>query len=114
MQAGKQHLAQGRGGWREQGGGGCSASARWGWGPCWEGAREGGRGRGISGRERCLLRERCTLPQVLKGWLTSDKEWERERALWVCAHVLGACKERFELMVSGDPPRALVPPSHHS
>ncbi|XP_072703742.1 maestro heat-like repeat-containing protein family member 2B [Ciconia boyciana] len=35
---------------------------------------------------------------VLKGWLTSDKEWERERALWVCAHVLGACKERFELM----------------
>ncbi|KAM6234891.1 maestro heat-like repeat-containing protein family member 2B [Spheniscus humboldti] len=35
---------------------------------------------------------------VLKGWLTSAKEWERERALRVCAHVLGACKERFELM----------------
>ncbi|XP_059685558.1 maestro heat-like repeat-containing protein family member 2B, partial [Gavia stellata] len=35
---------------------------------------------------------------VLKGWLTSAKEWERERALQVCAHVLGACKERFELM----------------
>ncbi|KAM6225550.1 maestro heat-like repeat-containing protein family member 2B [Spheniscus humboldti] len=34
---------------------------------------------------------------VLKGWLTSAKEWERERALRVCAHVLGACKERFEL-----------------
>ncbi|XP_050770644.1 maestro heat-like repeat-containing protein family member 2B [Gymnogyps californianus] len=33
---------------------------------------------------------------VLKGWLTSAKEWERERALRVCAHVLGACKERFE------------------
>ncbi|XP_074930909.1 maestro heat-like repeat-containing protein family member 2B [Phalacrocorax aristotelis] len=40
---------------------------------------------------------------VLKGWLTSAKEWERERALHVCAHVLGACKERFELMVSRDP-----------
>ncbi|XP_059691036.1 maestro heat-like repeat-containing protein family member 2B [Gavia stellata] len=35
---------------------------------------------------------------VLKGWLTSAKEWERERALQVCTHVLGACKERFELM----------------
>ncbi|KAM6032737.1 maestro heat-like repeat-containing protein family member 2B [Theristicus caerulescens] len=35
---------------------------------------------------------------VLKGWLTSAKEWERERALWLCARVLGACKERFELM----------------
>ncbi|KAM6106983.1 LOW QUALITY PROTEIN: maestro heat-like repeat-containing protein family member 2B [Phoenicopterus ruber ruber] len=35
---------------------------------------------------------------VLKGWLTSAKEWKRERALQVCAHVLGACKERFELM----------------
>ncbi|KAM6033066.1 maestro heat-like repeat-containing protein family member 2B [Theristicus caerulescens] len=34
---------------------------------------------------------------VLKGWLTSAKEWERERALWVCARVLGACKERSEL-----------------
>lgn len=112
--AGKQHLAQGRGSWREQGGGGSSASARWGWGLCREGAREGGRGRGISGRERCLLRERCTLPQVLKGWLTSAQEWERERALRVCAHVLGACKERFELMVSRDPPCAPVPPPHHS
>ncbi|KAM6044703.1 maestro heat-like repeat-containing protein family member 2B [Theristicus caerulescens] len=34
---------------------------------------------------------------VLKGWLTSAKEWERERALCVCARVLGACKERSEL-----------------
>ncbi|XP_074878248.1 maestro heat-like repeat-containing protein family member 2B isoform X2 [Buteo buteo] len=79
-----------------------------------EGAREEGRGRGISGRERFLLRERCPLPQVLKGWLTSAKEWERERALRVCTHVLGACKERCELTVSRDPPRALVPHSHHS
>ncbi|XP_029862374.1 maestro heat-like repeat-containing protein family member 2B [Aquila chrysaetos chrysaetos] len=63
-----------------------------------EGAREEGRGRGISGRERFLLRERCTLPQVLKGWLTSAKAWERERALRVCTHVLGACKERCELV----------------
>ena len=112
--AGKQNLAQGRRGWREQGGEGCSASAWWGWGPHREGAREGGRGRGISGRERFLLRERCPLPQVLKGWLTSAKEWERERALRVCAHVLGACKERFELTVSRDPPRALGPHSPHS
>ncbi|KAM9609810.1 maestro heat-like repeat-containing protein family member 2B [Morphnus guianensis] len=57
---------------------------------------------------------RCTLPQVLKGWLTSAKEWERERALRVFTHVLGARKERCELMVSRDPPRALVPHSHHS
>ncbi|XP_075580917.1 maestro heat-like repeat-containing protein family member 2B [Pelecanus crispus] len=35
---------------------------------------------------------------VLKGWLTSANEWERERALQVCAHVLGACKEQSELM----------------
>ncbi|XP_052655740.1 maestro heat-like repeat-containing protein family member 2B [Harpia harpyja] len=35
---------------------------------------------------------------VLKGWLTSAKEWERERALQVFTHVLGACKERCELM----------------
>ncbi|XP_049666562.1 maestro heat-like repeat-containing protein family member 2B [Accipiter gentilis] len=34
---------------------------------------------------------------VLKGWLTSAKEWERERALRVCTHVLAACKERCEL-----------------
>ncbi|KAM9610600.1 maestro heat-like repeat-containing protein family member 2B [Morphnus guianensis] len=51
---------------------------------------------------------------VLKGWLTSAKEWERERALRVFTHVLGARKERCELMVSRDPPRALVPHSHHS
>ncbi|CAM9960297.1 unnamed protein product [Bubo scandiacus] len=38
---------------------------------------------------------------VLKGWLTSAKEWERERALWVCAHVLGTCKERCELLRGG-------------
>ena len=55
-----------------------------------------------------------TLPQVLKGWLASAKEWEQERALQVCTHVLRACNERFELMVSRDPPHALVPPSHHS
>ncbi|XP_075287185.1 maestro heat-like repeat-containing protein family member 2B [Opisthocomus hoazin] len=35
---------------------------------------------------------------VLKDWLTSGTEWERERALWILAHVLGAYKERFELM----------------
>ncbi|XP_026719765.1 maestro heat-like repeat-containing protein family member 2B [Athene cunicularia] len=39
---------------------------------------------------------------VLKGWLTSAKEWERERALWVCGHVLGTCKERCELQISPD------------
>lgn len=77
-----------------------------------EGTRE--EGRGILGRERFLLRARCPLPQVLKGWLTSAKEWERERALRVCTHVLAACKERCELTVSRDPPRALVPHSHHS
>ncbi|XP_074726372.1 maestro heat-like repeat-containing protein family member 2B [Strix uralensis] len=46
---------------------------------------------------------------VLKGWLTSAKEWERERALWVCAHVLGACKERCELLVSRGPHVPCVP-----
>ncbi|XP_074878174.1 maestro heat-like repeat-containing protein family member 2B [Buteo buteo] len=56
----------------------------------------------------------CKVFHVLKGWLTSAKEWERERALRVCTHVLGACKERCELTVSRDPPRALVPHSHHS
>ncbi|XP_040977778.1 maestro heat-like repeat-containing protein family member 2B [Aquila chrysaetos chrysaetos] len=35
---------------------------------------------------------------VLKCWLTSAKAWERERALRVCTHVLGACKERCELV----------------
>ncbi|XP_074878087.1 maestro heat-like repeat-containing protein family member 2B isoform X1 [Buteo buteo] len=39
----------------------------------------------------------CKVFHVLKGWLTSAKEWERERALRVCTHVLGACKERCEL-----------------
>ncbi|XP_074681922.1 maestro heat-like repeat-containing protein family member 2B [Strix aluco] len=46
---------------------------------------------------------------VLKGWLTSAEEWERERALWVCAHVLGACKERCELLVSRGPHVPCVP-----
>ncbi|XP_069634055.1 maestro heat-like repeat-containing protein family member 2B isoform X1 [Haliaeetus albicilla] len=39
----------------------------------------------------------CKVFHVLKGWLTSAKEWERERALRLCTHVLGACKERCEL-----------------
>ncbi|XP_074882818.1 uncharacterized protein LOC142030481 [Buteo buteo] len=39
----------------------------------------------------------CKAFHVLKGWLTSAKEGERERALQVCTHVLGACKERCEL-----------------
>ena len=61
-------------------------------------------GEGSQGEKGSLLRERCTLLQVLKGWLTSAKAWERERALQVCVHVLGTCKERFELTVSRDPP----------
>ncbi|XP_074878113.1 maestro heat-like repeat-containing protein family member 2B [Buteo buteo] len=43
----------------------------------------------------------CKVFHVLKGWLTSAKEWERERALRVCTHVLGACKERCELTGAG-------------
>ncbi|XP_064367404.1 maestro heat-like repeat-containing protein family member 2B [Dromaius novaehollandiae] len=34
---------------------------------------------------------------VLEYWLTSAKEWERERALQACAQLLGAFEERFEL-----------------
>ncbi|XP_067153093.1 maestro heat-like repeat-containing protein family member 2B [Apteryx mantelli] len=34
---------------------------------------------------------------VLEYWLTSAKEWERERALQACAQLLGAYEERFEL-----------------
>nr|XP_009686917.1 PREDICTED: maestro heat-like repeat-containing protein family member 2B [Struthio camelus australis] len=33
---------------------------------------------------------------VLEYWLTSAKEWERERALQACAQLLGAYEERFE------------------
>ncbi|XP_054024596.1 maestro heat-like repeat-containing protein family member 2B [Dryobates pubescens] len=38
---------------------------------------------------------------VLQGWLRSGKEQEKERALWLCARVLGACKECPELMGGG-------------
>ncbi|XP_010226856.1 PREDICTED: maestro heat-like repeat-containing protein family member 2B [Tinamus guttatus] len=34
---------------------------------------------------------------LLEFWLSSAKEWERERALQTCAQLLGAYKERFEL-----------------
>lgn len=34
---------------------------------------------------------------VLQCWLTSAKAWERERALRVCARLLGDCEERFEV-----------------
>ncbi|KAM9584764.1 maestro heat-like repeat-containing protein family member 2B [Morphnus guianensis] len=37
---------------------------------------------------------------VLQCWLASAKAWERERALQVCAQLLGDCEERFEVMVS--------------
>ncbi|XP_065486175.1 maestro heat-like repeat-containing protein family member 2B isoform X1 [Caloenas nicobarica] len=43
---------------------------------------------------------------VLQHWLGSDRAWERERALRVCARVLGACKERAEL-TRGRPCRQL-------
>ncbi|KAM9585639.1 maestro heat-like repeat-containing protein family member 2B [Morphnus guianensis] len=35
---------------------------------------------------------------VLQCWLASAKAWERERALQVCAQLLGDCEERFEVM----------------
>ncbi|XP_029891410.1 maestro heat-like repeat-containing protein family member 2B [Aquila chrysaetos chrysaetos] len=35
---------------------------------------------------------------VLQRWLASAKAWERERALQVCAQLLGDCEERFEVM----------------
>ncbi|XP_062430958.1 maestro heat-like repeat-containing protein family member 2B, partial [Rhea pennata] len=34
---------------------------------------------------------------VLEYWLSSAREWERERALQACAQLLGAYEERFEL-----------------
>ncbi|XP_064896068.1 maestro heat-like repeat-containing protein family member 2B [Columba livia] len=43
---------------------------------------------------------------VLQHWLGSDRDWERERALRVCARVLRACKERAEL-TRGRPCRQL-------
>ncbi|KAM6038320.1 maestro heat-like repeat-containing protein family member 2B [Chlamydotis macqueenii] len=50
--------------------------------------------------ETLLEAEACfdDVVDVLIFWLTSAKEWERERALQVCAHVLGACQERFGLV----------------
>ena len=47
-----------------------------------------------------VVRQDNPLRQVLQCWLTSAKAWERERALQVCAQLLGDCEERFEVTVS--------------
>ena len=40
--------------------------------------------------------------QLLEAWLRSGKEWERERALYACTHLLKTYTERLEDAVSID------------
>lgn len=74
-----------------------------------EGARRGGRQRGVLGREGHPSRDACAPPQILLRHLTSTKAWERERALQVCAQLLGTYEELFKCSVSREPrvPRPL-------